>query len=829
MTNLSKTMEMDPAKQGQVVPIQGTEAIANMPTPSGQRFHNHKTPPMPWSLMEFYGGEQPWVPPGIFGGSQQSRQTLAPDSQQRNNSGFQGWRSTLPSECDTAHPGFPPSDSGYESRTKHSIENTSVFNDVDRSQDTQSLSGQIMDYHPFGMTPTDARWDNMAATPVPVPHSGAVGNKLVCPDCQAPCKTKSELNKHDQRHRKAYICDVSGCTRKEGFGTLNDLDRHKGSVHPAIFNVGPRFRCHVGSCQTKDKIWPRADNFRQHLRRVHQRFVGPEDDLSEYSLQSSPQRPQDDSFQQNAQDDLEGVGSELFSSYNAGPMAWDDRSPAFEDIQLSPQEEQSIPMDLILDPSLTRTDGPASGASLDPSEINMAASQVQSQNQTSDLHREPARHEFVQPKEITKASSPKAVIGAKRDGSYGFCADRLQSTPINLSLGRDRDAPVPERSQNGPHDGSLTGSMDCDVATKAPAHQALAGSSGGKQVGEQEKQSMNQSPSVLRNKSQEAMFDLLSQLPKNVIETFLKSQTEAAPQKPASTPNTNTNNQHQCPHSSCQKGFNRKCELKKHMKRHEKPYGCTFSNCKKRFGSKNDWKRHENSQHFQVEMWKCHEKRADNEGESCGKVCHRRETFRSHLAREHKMDDASKVDKVLEKCRVGRNGEPRFWCGFCGKIVDIPQRGANAWAGRFNHIDDHYAGRNNQPKKEHSDWVAVDPDLPDVDLTGSPDDSSDAESADEGPVVIDSQKPGGGIPKAVSCQARKRRLSEEDEDDEQNEPKRMRAYRWLCCTCKWDADFKLNDSCINFNCNHRRCEHCEVLCVTIRGQKEAHRSTRKQT
>jgi len=833
--NLPNNMGMDPAKQGQMVPIQDTETVADMPTPSGQRFH-HKTP-MPWSLMEFYGGEQPWVPSGIFGASQQGRQALAPDIQRRTNGNFQGWRSTLPSECDTVPSGFPPSDSGYESRTKHSIENTSVFNDVDRSQDTQSLSGQVMDYHPFSITPTDGGWDNMASTPVPSSQSGAFGSRLVCPDCQAPCKTKSELNKHNQRHRKAYICNVSGCTRKEGFGTLNDLDRHKGSVHPDVFNAGPRFRCHIGSCQTKDKIWPRADNFRQHLKRMHQRHISPEDDLSEYLLQSSLQRPQDGSFQQNAQDDLEGVGSELFNSYNAGPMAWDDRPTAFEEIQeeiqLSPQEEAPMPMDLILDPSLTRTDGSASGASLDSSEVDVAASKVQLHNQIPDLLREPGHHEFVQPKEITRTLSPKAVIGAKRDGSYSFRTDQHQSTPIDISSDREPDVLIPERTQSRPLDGSLADSIDCDAATKTSTHQALVGSSGEKQPIEQAEQPINQPPSLLQNKSQEVIFDLLSQLPKNVIETFLKNQTEAAPQKPASAPITTTNSQHQCPHSTCQKGFNRKCELKKHMKRHEKPYGCTFSNCKKRFGSKNDWKRHENSQHFQVEMWKCHEKRADNESETCGKVCHRRETFRSHLAREHKMNDTAQVDKALEKCRVGRNGDPRFWCGFCSKIVEIPQKGATVWAGRFNHIDDHYAGRNNQPKKEHSDWVAINPYLPKVDLTGSPNDSSDAESADEGPVVVDSQKPGGDTPKAVSCQTRKRRLRDDEDndedDDEQNEPKRIRTYRWFCCTCKWDANCKLNDNCINFNCNHRRCDNCEIQCVTIRDKKEAHRSTKKQT
>ncbi|OHW94542.1 hypothetical protein CSPAE12_06912 [Colletotrichum incanum] len=814
---MPKTMEMDSANQSQMVSLQGTETVANMPTPSSQRFHQ-KTPPMPWGLMNFYGGEQPWVPPGIFGGSQQGRQALALSSQRRNTSGFQGWRSTLPSECDTVPPGFLPSDSGYESRTKHSIENTSVFNDVDRSQDTQSLSGQIMDYHPFGMTSTDGNWDNMAATPVPVSHIGAVGNKLVCPDCHAQCKTKSELK-----------CEVSGCTRKEGFGTSNDLERHKSSVHPDVCNAGPRFRCRIDACQTKDKIWPRADNFRQHLKRVHRQHVNPEDDLSEFSLQPSPQRPQNDSFQQNAQDALEGVGSELFSSYNSGHMAWDGRPPVFEDIQLSPQEEQPTSMDLILDPSLTRADGPASDVSLNSSDLDMAGSKVQLQTQIPDPICEPTSHEFVQPKEITRAPSPKAVVGGpKDDSSNGLCVNEPQRVPINVGLGRERHTPGQDRAMSETLDSSMTDSMDCDVAAKVPFHQIPGGSSKEERPVDQEEQPIKQLPSILQNKglSQQDLFDLLSQMPKDVIETFLKSQTEAAPQKPASTPSINDNSQHRCTHSSCDKSFNRKCELKdrKHMKRHEKPYGCTFSNCKKRFGSKNDWKRHENSQHFQVEMWKCHEKRADNENESCGKVCHRRETFRSHLAKEHKMDDAERIDKVLEKCRVGRNGEPRFWCGFCIKIVEITAKGANAWAERFNHIDSHYAGRHNLSKKDHSEWVAVDPELPEADLAGSPEDSSDSDSADEGPVAVAvaSRKP-EGTPKTASGQTRKRSLSD---DGEQRDTKRVKTYRWFCCACGWDADYKVHASCIN--CSRVRCDDCVVKYVMVRDEMEADRSTKNQ-
>ncbi|GKT50357.1 uncharacterized protein ColSpa_10538 [Colletotrichum spaethianum] len=364
-------------------------------------------------------------------------------------------------------------------------------------------------------------------------------------------------SKHNQRHRKAYRCDVAGCSRKEGFGTLNDLDRHKGSVHPDVFNAGPRFRCRIGQCQNKDKIWPRADNFRQHLKRVHRQDVSPEDDLSEYSLQSSLQRPQDDSFQQNAQDALEGVGSELFKSY-AGSMAWGGRPPAFEDIQLSPQEEQPASMDLILDPSLTTPDGSAS-------DVDMAGSKVQLQNELPDPVREPTRHEFVQPKEITIAPSPKAVIGGpKHENSNGLRANQPQRSSINLSVGCERDATSLNRTQSETFHSPLTDSMDCDDAAKVPCHRSTGGSSAKERPVDQEEQPTNQYPSVRQNKdlSQQAMFDILSQVPKNIIETFLKSQTEAAPQKRVPTPNISASGPHRCPHASCDKGFSRKCELK---------------------------------------------------------------------------------------------------------------------------------------------------------------------------------------------------------------------------------------------------------------------------
>lgn len=107
----------------------------------------------------------------------------------------------------------------------------------------------------------------------------------------------------------------------------------------------------------------------------------------------------------------------------------------------------------------------------------------------------------------------------------------------------------------------------------------------------------------------------------------------------------------------------------------------------------------------------------------CEKVCYRREHFKSHLSKEHQFTDSSILETKLEMCRVGRNCEEQYWCGFCQKIVKIKQKGGQAWSERFDHIAEHFSGRNNQAPKGMSEWKNIDPSRPSKD--SSRDDSDD--------------------------------------------------------------------------------------------------------
>ncbi|KAH8588493.1 hypothetical protein B0O99DRAFT_600727 [Bisporella sp. PMI_857] len=98
-------------------------------------------------------------------------------------------------------------------------------------------------------------------------------NRITCDVCKKNVKNNSELKKHQLRHAKPYICQVPGCPRVEGFSTKSDLDRHAQHKHPELSAKVERYRCRFPGCKSADKSWPRLDNFRSHLQRVHSRHL----------------------------------------------------------------------------------------------------------------------------------------------------------------------------------------------------------------------------------------------------------------------------------------------------------------------------------------------------------------------------------------------------------------------------------------------------------------------------------------------------------------------------------------------------------------------------
>ncbi|KAK2738626.1 hypothetical protein FQN57_006944 [Myotisia sp. PD_48] len=153
----------------------------------------------------------------------------------------------------------------------------------------------------------------------------------------------------------------------------------------------------------------------------------------------------------------------------------------------------------------------------------------------------------------------------------------------------------------------------------------------------------------------------------------------------------------ECKYEDCTNRYwTRERDLRKHLKRHEKPYGCTFANCYSYFGSKSDWQRHENLSHPQLQRWRCQEKDLSDPQLECAQLFERAEAFRKHLNDVHKVYNDQTIKLCIHNNRIGGNCTFQFWCGFCRTLIRLTKNSLDSRKERFNHIDNH--------KMDAADW-----------------------------------------------------------------------------------------------------------------------------
>ncbi|OBT69220.1 hypothetical protein VE03_01842 [Pseudogymnoascus sp. 23342-1-I1] len=211
--------------------------------------------------------EDPWTPSTFDGRLQPNSQPLGqfPVNQNPHGNRFQ----TEGDPVGGVILAKPQSDSGYGSLQSAYASSISNF-------DTGLLAtgNQIPFSRNHGFQQTEARFPfglKVASSEV----SLSVPSLLHCPTCNKTVKTPSALRKHDQRHRKPFICPHSGCPGSghgQGFGTANDLDRHIRSKHgdgEAYGRPCQMFSCHFSECQDKGRKFTRSDNYGVHLNKCH--------------------------------------------------------------------------------------------------------------------------------------------------------------------------------------------------------------------------------------------------------------------------------------------------------------------------------------------------------------------------------------------------------------------------------------------------------------------------------------------------------------------------------------------------------------------------------
>lgn len=780
----------------------------------------------------------PWVPlpnavPNISSGDRM--QTKYTGNRKQISYGYQ-YRQPNPSDVGSYQYGAPHSDSGYG--TLRSVGNTSVFSgDIPERDDCQSLASHVAEYQPFqGLNDGQQRDPRIIENwnqPGPKPLDS---HSLHCPTCGNPVKTQSELKKHDLRHRKPFICNVQGCSRKEGFSTTNDLDRHIKSIHPLAIPESAsvkKYRCHIPGCKSKDKSWPRLDNFRSHLKRVHSSSLRSDEDFDnmirraefwetaslvdpnlplqepslpdvsheegsvDYDSPSRQREPQSDwksvQLEVNPQPQELVTPQDYRSLENKAAHVPNGRSPLPE----VPQRDTVQPGDIFQPPNRV----PDTRISLDSVLLAPVGRRDTSMPQLDHSVSAPAPV-----KATCEGKAPRQTLESAADATLEEEIKSVLAGPhspggtTDRNTNHDLDQQNPPVGKASPPESWPTDPNSATGSSKGADSPASSGSS---------PSSIDDSKDFQVQKTLEVI-----RLLRERGYTIQKDPNHCPKvQNAGSVAGNKSENQVTC--LICKKFKGRPCELKKHMKRHERPYGCTFLNCNKSFGSKNDWKRHENSQHFHLETWRCDEERP--EGGACAKVCYRQQTFRDHLKKDHQVSEEDDVKSKLDACRIGRNCQARFWCGFCSKLVDLKKKGLEAWTERFDHIDDHFMGRHGGEKRSIQDWIPVDSykpigeseSLKSLGSGASPAKDSQVSSSDDS---APPSPPSAGASAPAESSKRARASSDEEEPSTVKRP-RIAAPREVliyCCQCKIPHNPKLNERCTSCDDSHRFCSSCVV-------------------
>ncbi|PFH56135.1 hypothetical protein XA68_17012 [Ophiocordyceps unilateralis] len=705
--------------------------------------------PQPWNIINFYATPakmDPWVPLGAIQPSVPGQAALhhpvalpsvpLASSQQA----FLDYRSAgSPSDCATL-----PGDSGYGSISQsYSIASASVHGGDD----------MVLDAH-MGQAMGDCRINlDAASSEPPFQLAKPVGGHY-CDECHAWVKSQGELKKHKQRHLRSHKCPYSNCAKgQRGFSTANDLARHKRSVHGELDLPGRSFVCPYCVPGSKGpKVWPRADNFRSHLKRSHKFELKSDHDHKQFLYR--PPGPRND---------LEGVGDFLgYVASQAPTIGPPHESRALQHAGAGDGFHQS---------PMTASQEPLTGLGIEPTTFTQQPLTADDAAPTA-LYRSPETP-YVHPQVLSTGSLEGDVLGSLAEPdlahhpapwSFPCSGDDHVSATSTHPAARDPSWGLDEAGRS---ECTRPVGLD-DLAADMERPQPLGGAT------------VDLMAEPLASSDPSDIVKYLMTFPKPFLQTALRGESgrDAVGEGPS-----DDESGWRCLEPDCGKNFNRPCELKKHMKRHEKPYGCTFKSCLKRFGSKNDWKRHESSQHLVLEKWDCDEP-------GCGRICHRRESFKNHLQKDHGMRDGGSIDEKLEACRLGRHCDPRFWCGFCLAVVDIDvgEGGGNSWTKRCDHIDNHLFGKEGLAKKKMGEWKHQEdlrPELPQGPKPGDGD--GDADGRD--------RKRRGGSTGAGRRRPRKKAA-------------KTQTYMWTCCRCCTTMNLKTSSCC--FECHHARCE-CDCI------------------
>jgi len=592
----------------------------------------------------------------------------------------------------------------------------------------------------------------------------------------APPTSPGRASRQVRGKEKKYPCRY--CTRDKSFTTTNDLDRHLRTVH-GILKKGDRiYMCAITGCTSSTKIWPRLDNFKQHVARMHPANLpdSAEEMYHDYDperhgqLVASPRGRARGNTMATSNDSLDPVSSSMMT--NITPPQAHSAQPIVR--QEFTTFNQVQPRNVA---SHTR-------ATFD------ARSDLNNSFNTTTL----SGHGLF-------TANRASIVEARR---WNFAPTPFgQSTPGNPSDHNQRQLTLADRhTLAGPELSGERQSVDQNDLTLSSEHHEIstssadfAGLGGGLSVIDNQMPIGNVSlgglSTIQLNAEGSSSTDITAPLQKllhslsaehgQIFADLLRAPTKSREIAAGILRNPHLKSADQSERSRsvaskssskgkkaddqkilrcgvevkdqngearlCLKPFDKKSELKKHEKRHLRIYGCTFDRCYKRFGTKWEWKRHEHRQHSQSELWRC--QALLEGGRTCAQIFHDDIGIKKHLGQQHRHNEESvdheDIEKFAERCRLAKKWLGPYWCGFCKEIVQqsptVPY-GADMVKERDIHVSSHI------DHEEHvmDQWVELqgggktkgqmqNPDDSDSDCEMIAEEEED-EDEDEGPQVV---------------------------------------------------------------------------------------------
>ncbi|KAF2682432.1 hypothetical protein K458DRAFT_405700 [Lentithecium fluviatile CBS 122367] len=650
-----------------------------------------------------------------------------------------------------------------------------------------------------------------------------------CSKCKEVSKCPSDYKcvprvswKHMLKHDKPHVCDHPGCRRAisgKGFTTINDLQRHKKSVH-RIGVQKDSYQCASENCRNRGKIWPRLDNFKQHISRMHK--GEDEADLIRRSAYRESYPPSEEMSVAPMDTTLAGIGTDKQFPGNE----IDDPTSG---ISLTPDQDSS--QWTSFDPSSQGFDQDVdrSNASAHPQSFisNGSISGFAAQQSVSNS-RSPSGVKFQQDSLNILADAASTQVSPARPGPPSCpqlsSAPQTKAEQQRQALQKFSKAIVGEIQSAPSADAVDLEDVVLRVLygmTNQPRREATKESPSSSSPNQQPpRASPDISVSMTKSEALKA-----SQAISNLIK---QSGNLPGASRPRRSLKGDSSNKLKC--DRCGALLSRSCDMKKHMKRHTKPYGCTYPKCHKRFGAKSDWKRHENSQHFQLESFRCNLSLTSSSTPAsstsqahCTRFFQRHELFKEHLINDHRITSEDQIEHTVRKRRIGKNGQGQFWCGFCGpagvgEIVRLKEKRNAAWDERFDHIDHHFS-REKCPIEE---WVCVEAGkrkgevMRDMDKTNFEDEGDDgmdepeedgSPNHDEPPSATPMQAPSSAQPPQSTT--KKRQIPMDEAIPAPAPRRRKRELNRFCCVCQlgpWPTHMYVD--CMA--CSHHLCPNCLV-------------------